>query len=153
MKIKNTILLVFVIISLYGPPFQMVGPNSEIKTGMVKSSLASDAEGTPALVGQKAAGQESTAIKKPGPPSFRIDWNDEDQKARCEVYLEGVRASFYKARLYCMQNDACQCIRHADKFLEPVEKCKDECPEDYLEKNGYSQRLQKNVFWLKNSKA
>jgi hypothetical protein len=37
--------------------------------------------------------------------------------------------------------------------LELVEKCKNECSEDYLEKNGSSQRLQKNVFWLKNSKA
>jgi hypothetical protein len=82
-----------------------------------------------------------------------VIWENEKQKSRCELYLEDIRVSFYRTRYYCMQDNAYECEKYANRFLDLVKKCADECPTDYLAKNGYSHRLLQNVIWMKETRS
>jgi hypothetical protein len=82
-----------------------------------------------------------------------VIWENEKQKSRCELYLEDIRVIFYRTRYYCMQDNACECETYAKRFLDLVKKCADECPADYLAKNGYSHRLLQNVIWMKETRS
>jgi hypothetical protein len=102
---------------------------------------------------RKKGGSESRGPVEMALPPPKVIWEDENQKAQCERYLEDIRVTFYKTRYYCIQDDACECAHHADRFLDLVKKCEDCCPEDYLSKNKYSRRLLKNVVWLRENRS
>lgn len=83
---------------------------------------------------------------KPAP----IKWENKEQKARCEPYIGQLKDNFLKARYYSIQGDPCGTARYAKEFMKLVEKCEGECPEDFLEKRGYDDRVIKNLNTLYN---
>jgi hypothetical protein len=86
-------------------------------------------------------------------PPGKIIWKDKEQQFICESYIEKIRAAFFKTRYSCMRPDLCRCSEDANLFLELANQCEIQCPENFLEKNGYSKRLRQNVIWLKDSRS
>ena len=82
--------------------------------------------------------------EKPAP----IKWENKDQKARCEPYIGQLKDNFLKARYYSIQGDPCVTARYAKEFMKLVEKCEGECPEEFLEKRGYDDRVIQNLTTL-----
>jgi len=83
---------------------------------------------------------------KTTPPSFQ--WLNADQKSRCEQQAVEIREHFLKARYHSIQGDACTCAENAQKFLEAEKNIRSECPKGFLEQNGYSIRIVRNLKWL-----
>lgn len=77
-----------------------------------------------------------------------IQWNTEEQNARCQVLLGPLKETFRKTRYYSIQGDNCSTAKHAKAFLELVEDCRGQCPENFLEKNGYTVTLIRNMSVL-----
>ena len=83
---------------------------------------------------------------KSTPPSFQ--WLSADQKTRCEQQAVEIREHFLKARYHSIQGDACTCAENAQKFLEVEKAIRSKCPKGFLEQNGYSTRIVRNLRWL-----
>lgn len=83
---------------------------------------------------------------KSPPPDF--PWRHADQRVRCEQQLADIREHFLKARFHSIQGDACTCAENAQKFLEAEKTIRSNCPKGYLEQNGYSSRIVRNLRWL-----
>lgn len=85
-------------------------------------------------------------IKKGSPPRKpALAWKDEKQKARCEAYLPKLKSGFLDARYYSIQGDSCATAEHAGAFLNTVEVCGKECPEGFLQQNGYTDDVIRNL--------
>lgn len=84
----------------------------------------------------------------PEPKAVRIEWRDESQKNLCEANLKQLRDNFLKARYASVHGDSCLTADHAHQFIFLTEKCERECPDQYLEQNGYTQRIIRNLRWL-----
>jgi hypothetical protein len=89
--------------------------------------------------------EKTPAPKEPLPP---LDWKDEFQKRHCESYLPLLRESFAKARFYSVQGDACRTAEFSQAFLNQVRQCRTDCPEEFLERNGYTPRIERNLDLL-----
>jgi hypothetical protein len=92
------------------------------------------------IIKQKTTGQKGPA--KVVPP---LKWESDDQRTRCELRLKTLETNFVKARYYSTQGDHCSTAESAKAFLEAADVCKKECPEGYLEKNGYGKRITVNL--------
>ena len=79
----------------------------------------------------------------------RIKWKDEKQKIKCEAYLGELKENFLKARHYSIQGEPCGTAEYSQNFLKAVEKCKQDCPKDFLAQKGYTKRIVRNLSWLK----
>ncbi|UCG66936.1 MAG: hypothetical protein JSW12_08050 [Deltaproteobacteria bacterium] len=86
---------------------------------------------------------EKTKIpsKKPAP----MEWDNEEQKTRCESLLASLRETFLKARYHSIQGDYCVTAKHAKAFSKLVENCKRDCPDGLLERSGYSGATIRNL--------
>ena len=78
----------------------------------------------------------------------RIKWENEKQKTKCEAYLGPLKENFLKARHYSIQGQACGTAEYSQNFLKIVEKCKQDCPENFLAYKGYTKRIVRNLRWL-----
>ena len=85
---------------------------------------------------------------KPAPVK-PVKWTSDSQKKQCEKNLEQLRGAFLKARYYSIQGDSCACAENADHFLNIYEKAHAACPDHFLENEGYSNRITRNMAWLK----
>lgn len=90
---------------------------------------------------------DSKTVKKA--PVKSVKWKNSTQKERCENYLKELGGAFLKTRYYSIQGDSCACAEHADRFLSLQEKISQACPDKYLEYEGYSSRISRNMGWLK----
>ena len=82
-------------------------------------------------------------------PAKSVKWKNSTQKKRCENDLEKLGSAFLKARYYSIQGDLCACAENADQFLSIYEKARKACPANYLQNEGYSSRITRNMGWLK----
>ena len=80
--------------------------------------------------------------------SQAINWSGEEQKKRCNGYLEDLRALFLKTRHYAIQGASCDTAANAAAFLKSMETCKQNCPQGLLEHNGYTERIIRNIEHL-----
>ena len=78
----------------------------------------------------------------------RIKWKDEKQKIKCEAYLGELKENFLKARHYSIQGQACGTAEYSRKFLKTVDRCKQDCPQNFLAQKGYTKRIVRNLSWL-----
>lgn len=77
-----------------------------------------------------------------------LQWKSEAQRVQCDTHLKELRKSLSKARTYSVRGDTCATAKHADSFLNLTKRCKNECPDGFLEINGYSEKIIKNVTVL-----
>jgi len=89
--------------------------------------------------------EKPPAPKEPLPP---LEWKDESQRQHCESYLPLLRESFAKARFYSVQGDACRTSEFSQVFLNQARQCRSDCPEEFLERNGYTPRIERNLDLL-----
>lgn len=89
--------------------------------------------------------QDKPMPKQPLPP---MAWKDDSQKKQCESYLPLLRESFAKARNYSIQGDSCMTAEHSRAFLTHYRKCSQDCPEEFLARNGYTPRIERNLDLL-----
>jgi hypothetical protein len=115
--------------------------------------LGSSALWTDLALAQTKATTKPRVTPKDASRPAAVIWENEKQKSRCELYLEDIRVLFYRTRYHWMQDNACECETYANRLLDLIKKCKDECPTDYLAKNGYSHRLLQNVIWMKETRS
>lgn len=88
--------------------------------------------------------------KKARPAPLKpVKWISDVQKKQCGEYLEKLSGAFLKARYYSIQGDSCACAENADQFLSIYEKSRLACPDNFLENEGYSDRITRNMGWLK----
>ncbi|WP_372683636.1 hypothetical protein [Desulfosarcina sp.] len=90
-----------------------------------------------------------TSKKAKSAPVKKVKWISDTQKKQCDADLERLSAAFLKARYYSIQGDSCACAEHADQFLNIYEKSRVACPDNFLENEGYSDRITRNMGWLK----
>lgn len=95
----------------------------------------------------RAPPPDSKKVKKA--PVKSVKWKNSTQKKRCENYLEKLGSAFLKTRYYSIQGDSCACAENADRFLSLRKKINQACPDKYLEYEGYSSRITRNIGWLK----
>lgn len=95
----------------------------------------------------KAKRSEASAAVRP-PKTPKIPFKDESQERLCDEYLKQIRDRFMKARYYSIQGDSCECAEQSKAFLDLIEESRGACPDGYLEKNGYSKRILRNLSWL-----
>jgi len=89
--------------------------------------------------------QDKPVPKQPLPP---MAWKDDSQKKQCESYLPLLRESFAKARHYSIRGDSCRTAEHSRAFLAHYRQCAEDCPEKFLERNGYTPRIERNLDLL-----
>lgn len=77
-----------------------------------------------------------------------IKWKDMKQKSRCESYSAQLKQSFLRARYYSIQGDHCSTAEHAKTFLGLVGTCQRDCPQGFLGKCGYDDRIIRNLNLL-----
>lgn len=129
-----------------------------------QSVPSTETDATPAVDGTKPQPSPTPAvqdrrwiIRTPPPDSKKakpapvkpVKWISDSQKKQCGEYLESLSGAFLKARYYSIQGDSCACAEHADRFLSIYEKSRMACPDNFLENEGYSDRITRNMGWLK----
>ncbi len=77
--------------------------------------------------------------------SKSLKWKNEEQQVQCDTHLKAIRKSLDKARLFSVRGDTCATAKHAGNFMDLTKRCKNECPEGFLESKGYSEKIMKNV--------
>lgn len=119
------------------------------KSGVSPEATAAQSRQPPPLdrrwiIKMKDGKETVLKAREPAP----IAWADDDQKARCETYAAALREAYGKTRHFSVNGDACSTAAHAREFLSSVEGCSRDCPEGYLESNGYSEQIIWNVTVL-----
>jgi hypothetical protein len=114
------------------------------KPATSKGKVTKYPEDRPWIIKRKTL--KETKARKIKPPAFT--WKDQEQKKKCDTYLGRVKEQFLHARYYSIQGDPCTSADHARKFMDLVEKCEQECPEDFLQKIGYTQQIVRNLRLL-----
>ena len=110
-----------------------------------KSVEKKSAPGKTEDINIKKAGEKS---KEPKENEALIKWKNEAQKTRCNGYLASLKETFLKARYYSIQGVPCGTAENARSFMTLIEKCKRDCPDGLLKKNGYTSRIIRNLSWL-----
>ena len=90
----------------------------------------------------KESGTTSPPVKA---PELGETWDNEAQESRCTALVDTLRSSFANARYHSIRGDACRTAQYASKFLETAEACRMDCPQGYLERSGYTERITRNV--------
>jgi len=119
--------------------------NGKIGLGETGDPGDSPSDTTPELPEKKAGvlpAKNSDTTRK------EILWNDKNQKEACEGCLNSLHELFLKTRHYSIQGAPCDTREHAAAFLKIVEKCRRECPDGFLEQNGYTDRIVRNITYL-----
>lgn len=81
-------------------------------------------------------------------PPPGIVWKDQQQKEFCEEQIELLLDHFRSARFYSIQGDSCRTALYAKRFMEIVAACRQECPEELLEKKGFHEGIIRNLRTL-----
>lgn len=110
----------------------------------VKGDKREASEDRPWIIKQRARGTSVVPEKKVKP----FKWNNEEQRVQCDTLLKGTQESLNKARTYSVRGDTCATAKHAKNFADLVSRCKNECPEGFLESKGYSEKILRNVSVL-----
>jgi hypothetical protein len=74
--------------------------------------------------------------------------DDSVQQAACEGQMQTLRNSFIEARHRAIEKNSCKTAAHASTFLMVFEECQKACPPDYLNQNGFTGRIVRNIQWL-----
>ncbi|MBC8419186.1 MAG: hypothetical protein H8E10_11375 [Desulfobacterales bacterium] len=77
-----------------------------------------------------------------------LKWNSEEQRVQCDTHLKELRRSLSKVRFYSVQGDTCATAKQAKNFVDLAIRCKNECPDGFLERKGYSEKIMRNVSVL-----
>jgi len=101
-------------------------------------------EDRPWIIKRRDRGTSQISEKKATP----LKWNSEEQRVRCNTHLKELRRSLGKARLFSVRGDTCATAKHAKYFVDLASRCKNECPDGFLESKGYSEKIMKNVSVL-----
>ena len=96
------------------------------------------------IVKKESGGMSKNQKKK----EALIKWKNETQKTKCNAYLASLKDSFLKARYYSIQGVPCGTAENARSFMTLVDNCKQDCPDGFLKKNGYTSRIIRNLSWL-----
>ena len=138
--------------------------NKTIGNQSVPSAKSADSEATSPVDGTKPQPSPTPTvqdrrwiIRTPPPESKKarpapvkpVKWISDTQKKQCDGYLEKLSGAFLKARYYSIQGDSCACAENADQFLNIYENSRIACPDNFLENEGYSDRITRNMGWLK----
>lgn len=90
---------------------------------------------------------DTAATKKSFTPQV-IHWSGEQQKQRCEAYLNDLRSLFLKTRHYSIQGASCDTAVSAAAFLKSMKTCQQNCPQGLLGYSGYTDRIIRNIRYL-----
>lgn len=136
---------------------EKVPPTSDrdnVKAGDTKEPLevGSDVKGVkwgaeedrPWIIKMRDRGKSQIPEEKVKP----LKWNSEEQRVLCDTLLKKLQRSLSKARYYSVQGDTCATAKHAKNFEDLVNRCKNVCPDEFLERKGYSEKIIKNVSVL-----
>jgi hypothetical protein len=107
----------------------------------LKKSKGSAKEDRPWIIKEHPTKKPHTPKKKPAP----VKWENDEQRLQCETLLKKLQKNLGKARTYSIRGDTCATARHADAFLNLEKRLENECPEGFLETNGYSEKIIQNV--------
>ena len=110
----------------------------------LKKTKGSAKEDRPWIIKEHSTKKSDPPKKKPAP----VKWENDEQRVQCDTHLKELRKSLIKARTYSVRGDTCATAKHADSFLNLTKRCKNECPDGFLEINGYSEKIIKNVTVL-----
>jgi hypothetical protein len=126
------------------------GHKKEVTAGEPKSSSSAE-EDRPWLIKERFVKKSGNPKKKPA----TLIWENDEQRLQCETLLRKLQKTLGKARTYSIRGDTCATARHADGFLNLEKRLRNECPERYLENNGYSEKIIQNVkvLWELGKKA
>lgn len=82
-------------------------------------------------------------------PEKKMAWENPQQQKACTGYRDHLEDSYRKAQYYSIQGDACVTAEQSKRFLDLVDKCRDECPPDFLDHYGFKPELVRNLNVLK----
>ncbi len=116
---------------------------SEAGSG-VKRAKGGAKEDRPWTIKMRDRGKPQTPEVKAKP----LKWNSEEQRVQCDTHLKKLRGNLSKARLFSVRGDSCATAKHAKNFVDLANRCKNECPDGFLESKGYSEKIIKNVSVL-----
>ncbi len=114
--------------------------SSKALTGLNKAKPTAE-EDRPWLIKERNAKKSDTAAKPPAP----LKWKDDAQQLHCKTQLKELQKTLGKARTYSIRGDTCATAKHADGFLDLAGRLKTECPDGFLESNGYSEKITQNL--------
>jgi type IV secretory pathway VirB10-like protein len=115
--------------------------NPSKPAGDLKESKGSAKEDRPWIIKEHPSKKPDTPKKPPAP----VKWKDDAQQLQCETRLKELQKSLEKARTYSIRGDPCATTKYSDRFLLLTGRLKNECPEKFLENNGYSAKIIQNV--------
>jgi len=107
----------------------------------LKKPQGSAKEDRPWTIKEHPKKKSDTPKKKPVP----LKWKNDAQQLQCEALLKKLRQNLGKARTYAIRGDTCATARHANSFMDLADRCNKECPDGFLESNGYSEKIVQNV--------
>lgn len=107
----------------------------------LKKTKGSAKEDRPWIIKEHSTKKSDPPKKKPAP----VKWENDEQRLQCETLLKKLQKTLGKARTYSIRGDTCATARHADGFLKLEKRLRNECPEGFLENNGYSEKIINNV--------
>jgi hypothetical protein len=110
----------------------------------VKRAKGEAKEDRPWIIKMRDRGESQTPKEKAKP----LKWNSEEQRVQCDTHLKNLHRSLSKARLFSVRGDTCATAKHAKIFVDLANRCKNECPDGFLESKGYSEKIIKNVSAL-----
>ena len=116
----------------------------------VASSLPPSTPGKTESTGTIESQHENTAVVQDIVGSLREEdsVSNETKKEACDACLKNLRALFLKTRHYSIQGASCETCDQAKSFLNLYEKCRTRCTEKFLEENGYTDRIVRNITYL-----
>jgi hypothetical protein len=107
----------------------------------IKKTIPTAEDDRPWLMKERSNKKPDSPPKKPVP----LKWKDEEQQLHCKTQLKELQKSLGKARTYSTRGDTCATAKHSDDFLVLAERLKKECPDGFLESNGYSKKIVENL--------
>jgi len=118
--------------------------SSNVDAGLKKSKPNAE-EDRPWLIKERPVKKSDAPKKKPA----TLKWKNDEQRSQCETQLKKLQKFLDKTRTYSIRGDTCATTRNADGFLTLSDRLKNECPDGFLESNGYSEKIFQNVKVLR----
>lgn len=100
----------------------------------------------PWIIRPRASSTENASGKD---KKTHFKWDSSEQEAACRARLPGLNHHLSKARYYSVQGDTCRTGAHASTFLEIVSACEEECPQGFLDAEGYNEGIIRNLRVLR----
>ncbi|MCF8128141.1 MAG: hypothetical protein K9N10_06480 [Deltaproteobacteria bacterium] len=107
----------------------------------IKKTIPTAEDDRPWLMKERSNKKPDTPPKKPVP----LKWKNEEQQLHCKTQLKELQKTLGKARTYSIRGDTCATAKHAHDFLALTGRLKAECPDGFLESNGYSEKIIENL--------